>query len=51
MTSEGRAYVIGRLSSCATLDALRAVWSSLGREYRQDQAIADFKEDMKARLS
>lgn len=50
MTPQGRAYAVSRLGDCHTLEALRTVWESLGREYQNDPEILALKEQLKATM-
>jgi len=47
MTDRGREFALSRLNDAPTLQALAAVWSTLGIEYQRDQAVQDAKNRMK----
>lgn len=51
MNDTGKAYVIQRLGDCDTLDGLKRVWKSLGREYQNDPDIAALKDRLKASMT
>jgi len=50
MTTEGRKFILARLSAAPDLKGLRKVWDSLGHEYARDHVIAAHKEQLKAKF-
>lgn len=47
-TSQGRKLAIMRIAQSKDLDGLRAVWETLGKDYRADPLVQQVKDDFKA---
>lgn len=47
-TSQGRKLAIMRIAQSKDLDGLKAVWETLGKDYRADPLVQQVKDDFKA---
>lgn len=47
-TPQGRKLAIMRIAQSKDLDGLKAVWETLGKDYRADPLVQQVKDDFKA---
>lgn len=47
-TAQGRKLAIMRIAQSKDLDGLKAVWETLGKDYKADPLVQQVKDDFKA---
>lgn len=47
VNARGKAFVMARLIQAKDMDALKAVWGTIGKEYQSDDQIKAMKDTLK----